>query len=258
MLNIIKIGGNIIDNEAELTPFLKDFATISNPKILVHGGGKLTTRLADKLGIQTTMIDGRRVTDADTLQIATMVYAGWINKSIVAQLQSVKCNAIGLSGADANLVPAVRRPAEPIDFGFVGDIQSHRISVKMLKDMFERSLTPVFCSITHDGKGSLLNSNADSIASALAVAMAGIVPVRLVFCFEKNGVLTDVDNDDSYIRYINPEKYQILKEEGVISQGMIPKLDNAFNALRMGVKEVQIKHAKNVTKGIGTVITLDD
>lgn len=258
MLNIVKIGGNIIDNEAELVPFLKEFATISNPKILVHGGGKLTTRLAEKLGIQTTMIDGCRVTDAETLQLATMVYAGWINKSIVAQLQSVKCNAIGLSGADANLVPAVRRSPEPIDFGFVGDIQSHRISVKMLKDMFDRSLTPVFCSITHDGKGSLLNSNADSIASALAVAMAGIVPVRLVFCFEKNGVLTDVNNDDSYIRYINPEKYQKLKEEGAISEGMTPKLDNAFNALKMGVKEVQIKHTKNVTKGIGTVITLEE
>lgn len=258
MLNIVKIGGNIIDNKAELAPFLKDFATISNPKILVHGGGKLTTRLADKLGIQTTMIDGRRVTDADTLQVATMVYAGWVNKSIVARLQSVKCNAIGLSGADANLVPAVRRSPQPIDFGFVGDIEPHRISVKMLKDMFDRSLTPVFCSITHDGNGSLLNSNADSIASALAIAMAGIVPVRLVFCFEKNGVLTDVNDDDSYIRYINPESYQSLKEQGVISQGMIPKLDNAFNALKMGVKEVLIKHAKNVTKGIGTVITLDE
>lgn len=258
MLNIVKIGGNVIDNEEELLPFLKEFATISNPKILVHGGGKLTTRLAEKLGIATTMIDGRRVTDAETLKVATMVYAGWINKSIVAQLQSIKCNAIGLSGADANLVPAVRRSPEPIDFGFVGDIQPHRISVKMLKDMFDRSLTPVFCSITHDGNGSLLNSNADSIASALAVAMAGIVPVRLIFCFEKNGVLTNVNNDDSYIRFLNPEVYLELKEQGVISQGMIPKVDNAFNALKMGVKEVQIKHSKNLTKGVGTVITLED
>lgn len=258
MLNIVKIGGNIIDNEAELIPFLKDFATISNPKILVHGGGKLATRLAEKLGIQTTMIDGRRVTNADTLQVATMVYAGWINKSIVAQLQSIKCYAIGLSGADANLIPAVRRSPEPIDFGFVGDIQPHRISVKILKDTLDRNLTPVFCSITHDGKGSLLNSNADSIASALAVAMAGIVPVRLIFCFEKNGVLADVNDNNSYIRYINPKKYQTLKEEGTISQGMLPKLDNAFNALKMGVKEVQIKHANNLTKGVGTVITLEE
>lgn len=258
MLNIVKIGGNVIDNEAELMPFLKDFATISNPKILVHGGGKMATRLAEKLGIKTTMINGRRITDTDTLQLATMVYAGWINKSIVAQLQSVKCNAIGLSGADANLIPAVRRAPEPIDFGFAGDIQPHEISVKMLKDMFDRSLTPVFCAITHDGNGSLLNSNADGIASSLAVAMAGIVPVRLIYCFEKNGVLTDVTDDNSYIRFLNPQIYQEKREQGVISEGMIPKLDNAFNALKMGVKEVVIKHSKNLTKGIGTVITLEE
>ncbi len=254
MLNVIKIGGNVIDNEKELISFLKNFAAINEPKILVHGGGKLATRLSEKLGIPTQMIDGRRVTDTETLQVTTMVYAGWINKTIVAQLQAIGCNAIGLSGADANLIPSVRRSPKPVNFGFVGDVSSNQIPSTTIQRLLEGGLTPVFCSITHDGEGTLLNSNADGIASSLAVALASIQPTRLVFCFEKNGVLSDPNDDSSYIKTINPVSCQEMKQQGTISKGMIPKLDSAFKAIDAGVSEVVIKHAQNLGNDVGTKV----
>jgi acetylglutamate kinase len=170
MIKVVKIGGNVIDNEAALERFVADFAANEGQKVLVHGGGKLATRLAEKLEIPTTMIDGRRVTDSQTLDVVTMVYAGGVNKRIVAALQAAGCNALGLSGADANMIPAVRRSPVPVDYGFVGDIDATKINVSMLGVMLDAGITPVFCAITHDGEGTLLNSNADSVASAVAVS----------------------------------------------------------------------------------------
>ncbi|MGL4907922.1 MAG: acetylglutamate kinase [Bacteroidales bacterium] len=254
MLNIVKVGGNVIDNEQVLAKFLNDFAAIRGFKILIHGGGKLATQMADKLNIATQMIDGRRVTDSETLKVVTMVYAGWINKSIVAQLQAYNCNAIGLSGADANVIPAIRRKPVPVDYGCVGDVNPHNINVKTIQMLFEQSLTPVFSAITHDSRGQLLNSNADTIASSIAMSMCHIMPTRLIFCFEKNGVLSNPEDENSAIAHINKERYAQYKEEGIISGGMIPKIDNAFAAIDAGVKEVVIKHAKNINLGGGTII----
>lgn len=245
-ITVVKIGGNVIDNEAALERFVADFAELPAPKILIHGGGKLATRLAEKLEVPTTMIDGRRVTDAETLDIVTMVYAGKVNKQIVAKLQSKGCNAIGLSGADGNLIPAKRRSATPVDYGFVGDIDTAKMNCHLLATLLESGITPVFCAITHDGNGSLLNSNADSVASAVAVAAATIAPTDLVFCFEKQGVLRDVESDDSVIPLITKGEYPALRNEGVISKGMIPKIDNAFRAIESGVKSVTIKHSEQL------------
>lgn len=254
MLSVVKIGGNVIDSDAALADFLADFAALPQPKILVHGGGKLATRLSEKLGIPTTMIDGRRVTDAETLQVAAMVYAGWINKRIVAQLQALGCNAIGLSGADANAIPATRRSPIPIDFGFVGDINPQQVGAKAIRHLTDGGFTPVFCAITHDGKGTLLNSNADTVASSLAMAMANLCPTQLIFCFEKDGVLANPDDDSSVIPTITPDTYRELKEAGVVSKGMIPKLDSSFKAIEGGLKQVVIKHAKNLGNALGTTI----
>lgn len=253
-LTVVKIGGNVIDNPDVLDHFVSDFAQLPTPKILVHGGGKLATRLSSRLGIETTMIEGRRVTDKETLEIVTMVYAGFVNKSIVAKLQSVKCNAIGLSGSDANTIPATRRPSKPIDYGFVGDINPFKINVRVIKMFLDANIIPVFCALTHDEKGSMLNSNADSVASSLAVAMAKITEVNLVFCFEKLGVLKNIENPDSLISEITPEKYSLLKKKGVINSGMIPKIDNAFSAIQKGVKSVTIKYSGNINQDIGTII----
>lgn len=244
MIKVVKIGGNVIDNEAALASFVADFAALEGPKILVHGGGKLATRLAEKLEIQTTMIDGRRVTDAQTLDVVTMVYAGLVNKSVVAKLQASGCNAIGLSGADGGVVRATRRPAKPIDFGFVGDISVQGVDADFILSLTERGVVPVFCSIMHDGAGTLLNCNADSVASAVAVAVAQKADTELVFCFEKQGVMADIDDPNSVISQIRPESYKTLLADGVVNKGMIPKIDGAFRALESGVKVVTIKHSE--------------
>lgn len=255
-INVVKIGGNVIDNADALARFIDDFAKLPAPKILIHGGGKLATRLSEKLEIEIKMIDGRRVTDRQTLDIVTMVYAGLINKQIVAGLQAAGCNAIGLSGADANVVPATRRSPEPIDFGFVGDIDAEKINSDFIATLLEAGVSPVFCAITHDEKGSLLNSNADSVASAVAVAASRIAPTDMHFCFEKRGVMRYIDDPDSLIEEIRPDSYRELREQGVVNKGMIPKIDNAFRAVEKGVKSVTIKHSDNLLSNVGTTIKL--
>ena len=247
MITVVKIGGNVIDNEAALESFVVDFAQLPSPKILIHGGGKLATRLAEKLEIPTTMVEGRRVTDAATLEVVTMVYAGLVNKRIVAKLQREGCNALGFSGADGNMIPATKRNPEPLDYGFVGDIKAENINSSLLSSLLESGVTPVFCAITHDGKGSLLNSNADSVASAVAVAAATIAPTDLVFCFEKQGVMENIDDPNSVIAEIRPQSYKTLLADGVVNKGMIPKIDGAFRALESGVKVVTIKHSEALT-----------
>lgn len=255
-INVVKIGGNVIDNPDALERFVSDFAKMPAPKILIHGGGKLATRLSEKLEIPTRMIDGRRVTDLETLDVVTMVYAGLVNKQIVAKLQAAGCNAIGLSGADANVIPALRRSPIPVDFGFVGDIDSEKINTAFIATLLKAGVTPVFCAITHDTEGSLLNSNADSVASAVAVASATIAPTYMHFCFEKPGVMRDIDDESSVIKEIIPDSYRELREAGVVNKGMIPKIDNAFRAVEAGVQSVTIKHSDNLLSDIGTVIKL--
>jgi acetylglutamate kinase len=253
-LTVVKIGGNIIDNPEALTGFLEDFAKLAGAKLLVHGGGKLATDMLEKLQIPVKMHEGRRITDADTLKICTMVYAGWINKSIVAQLQALGCNAIGLSGADANVLYARRRAPSPVDFGFVGDITADAVDVPFLTALFEQGLCPVFCAVTHDGQGTLLNTNADSIASTLSIALSKTGFTKQIICLEKDGVLADINDPQSVIDEITEEDYALLREEGAITEGMIPKLDQAFAAIRAGVGEVHIKHARNLLSGKGTVV----
>jgi acetylglutamate kinase len=239
-LQIIKIGGNVIDNSEKLYTFLKDFSALPGAKILVHGGGKVATELAKTLGIESKMVDGRRITDIETLRVVTMVYGGLINKNIVAQLQKVNCNAIGLTGADGNFIRAKKRPVKTIDYGFVGDLDEDSVQAKNISNLIEAGFTPVFSALTHDGDGQLLNTNADTIASALAVALAGLYETTLIYCFEKKGVLRDVNDDTTLINQITPEDYMQLKNEEVIFAGMLPKLDNAFAAIRHGVKAVII------------------
>lgn len=237
-LIIVKIGGNIIDDEMALNSFLFQFAKLKSPKILVHGGGKLATHLAKTLQIDVQMVDGRRITDAATLDVITMVYAGKINKIIVAKLQSHQCNALGFSGADGNAIVSQKRPVKTIDYGFVGDIL--RVNTKVLEVLLDNSITPVFCAITHDEKGQLLNTNADTIASELAIGFADLFITELYYCFEKNGVLKDVNNDDSVVEQINTKTYENLLAEGIISEGMLPKLNNCFHAVHKNVSKVCI------------------
>lgn len=253
-LYIIKIGGNIIDDPGKLESFLDNFARLEGAKILIHGGGKLATRMAQDLGIESRMIEGRRVTDAESLKIVTMVYAGLINKNIVAGLQALGCNSIGLTGADANLIEARKRPVkflnsgEEVDYGFVGDMDSKSVNTSAIKLLIDSGLSPVFSAITHDGNGQLLNTNADTIASALSVALSSYYQTSLVYCFEKDGVLRDVNDESSVIPEIGPALYSKLKSAGLIFEGMIPKLDNAFAAIGEGVKEVFIGNAKDLSK----------
>ena len=239
-LHIIKIGGNVIDNSENLHHFLKDFTALDGYKILVHGGGKVATQIADELGIETKLVDGRRITDIETLRIVTMVYGGLVNKNIVAQLQRFGNNAIGLTGADGNFIRTKKRPVKTIDYGFVGDIDTNSINPENIGRLLEAGFTPVFSAITHDGEGQLLNTNADTIASALAVALAGLYETTLIYCFEKKGVLLDINDDDSIIRELNPVRYEELKKQLIIHSGMLPKLDNAFTAIACGVKAVVI------------------
>jgi len=235
---IIKIGGNVINNEEALTSFLTDFASVEGLKILVHGGGKKATELAAQIGLTPKLINGRRVTNEETLDVVTMVYAGLLNKKITAQLQQFNCNAIGLSGADANSIKAHKRIVKDIDYGFAGDID--QVNSSLIKLFLENNLTPVFCAITHDKNGQLLNTNADTIASEVASVLASIYQVQLIYCFEKNGVLKDVNNDDSVIENMNSNSYEKLKQAGVIADGMLPKLENCFYALNKGVAKIVI------------------
>lgn len=253
-LQVIKIGGNVVDDPAALENFLFDFSKIKGAKILIHGGGVMATQMAERLGIKTYMHKGRRITDFETLKTVTMVYAGWINKSIVATLQSKGCNAIGLSGADCNIVPATKRSPTPIDFGYVGDVNPEKIGSEELSTLLEMGCCPVFCAITHDGKGSLLNTNADTMASVLAIAMTGKYNVRLIFCLEKEGVLRDRNDESSILPKITEQDFTKLLEEGIIEGGMIPKLENAFAAIGNGVSEVVIKHARNLNNQRGTLL----
>lgn len=245
---IIKISGNVLDDQQALEQFLHDFSSIKESKILVHGGGKLANDLANKLGIVQTMVNGRRITDAETLKITTMVYAGITNKQIVASLQAKKNNAIGLSGADLNMIQTQKRPIGEIDFGFVGDIVKDGINTLVLSNFLEQKIVPVFSAITHDGNGQLLNTNADTIASEIAVALSKNFETHLIYCFEKNGVLKDVSNENSVIETMTKLAYHHFKIEGIISKGMIPKLDNAFSAIEKDVKEVVITHHSELLK----------
>ncbi len=273
-LLVIKIGGNVIDNAAALQSFLEKFSTIKTKKILVHGGGKIATKIGDQLGIQSNYINGRRVTDAATIDLVTMVYGGLVNKKIIAKLQSLQCNAIGLTGADANLIPASKRPVvypmandevtvgsdlQGIDYGFVGDIKVADLGIQNLELLLSNNFTLVFAPLTHDGDGQILNTNADTIASTLAVGLSKKYAVRLIYCFEKKGVLENVEDANSVIPLITKEKYLQLIADKKLFDGILPKIDTAFAAIENGVREVLIGDAndllQNVTQNtIGTLI----
>lgn len=252
-LEIFKIGGNVIENQSELTKFLQLFSKIHSPKILVHGGGKKATQLLPKLGISPKMVNGRRITNAPTLEVVTMVYGGLVNKNIVAQLQAFGNNALGLSGADANTISAVKRPVTTIDYGFAGDVTT--VNSKAIIAILQAGFTPVFCALTHDNNGQLLNTNADTISAALAVALSKQYQVTLNYCFELNGVLKNIEDKTSVIPKITLEDYATLKANGTIANGMLPKIHNCFEALKQGVTQVCIgnyglfdKEKKNYTQ----------
>lgn len=245
-LSIIKIGGNIIENDDALHSFLELFSNLEGKKILVHGGGKRATHIATKLGIESKMVNGRRITDADTLEVITMVYGGLVNKNIVAKLQALGTDAIGLTGADINSIQSDKRPVAAIDFGFVGDVK--KVANKSIEKLLQADFTPVFCAITHDGKGQLLNTNADTITSQVAIGMSEIYETSIYYCFELNGVLEDFDDKNSVVKIINPSVYKELLANGVIADGMIPKLDNCFDALNYGVHKVHIGNIAMLTK----------
>lgn len=253
-IKIVKIGGNIINNETFLSSFLKDFSKLEGPKILVHGGGKRASEISSAMGIEPKMINGRRITDEKTLEVVTMVYAGLLNKKITAQLQQNNCNAIGLSGADANCILANKRIVKDIDYGFAGDINA--VNTASIDIFLQNEITPVFCAITHDKMGQLLNTNADTIATEIAIAMSNSYEVVLNYVFELKGVLESIDDKDSVITHINPDKYEQLIEQGVISEGMIPKLHNCFSALKKGVYKVNIGDASLIKNTANLYTTL--
>ncbi len=254
MLNVIKVGGGIVEDAEALSHLVNAFSSIDGPKVLVHGGGRTATEVAAKLGIESKLVGGRRITDAQTLKVVTMVYGGLINKNIVAKLQAKGNNALGLTGADLNCILSDRRPVKDIDYGFVGDVK--KVNAGILSDLIGKGIVPVIAPLTHDGKGNMLNTNADTIASEVAKALAGRFEVILTFCFEKKGVLSNPEDENSVIKEIVPSTYRDLKSEGVISGGMIPKLDNAFRALEDGVSKVVITEAGELGKGTGTVVHL--
>lgn len=302
MIKIVKIGGNVVDNPVMLKEFVKDFAAMPGMKILVHGGGVMASQMQKSMGIEPVMIEGRRVTDEDALKVVTMVYAGWCNKNITALLQGQGCNAIGLSGADGNVIRASRRPAikvaaknaeaagvegQPcgedgyvmLDYGYVGDVTASSVNASFIYSLLEKGIVPVLCAINHDGNGNLLNTNADTIASSVAVAMAGYRyrsprevccrceecthcsddgrlthETELIYCFEKDGVLYDKDDDGSVISEIDRKAFEQLKAEGRVADGMIPKLTNSFKAIDSGVARVIIKHARNLLNNTGTTL----
>ena len=256
-LSVVKIGGNIIENEEVLNSFLTDFAQMQGPKILVHGGGKKATAIAQQLDVSVQMVEGRRITDDKNLDIITMLYGGKINKSIVAQLQGFGCNAVGLSGADGNSIQAIKRPVKTIDYGFVGD--GTGVNSAFFKMLLEGEYTPVCCAITHDQKGQLLNTNGDTIASALSQGLSEHFEVSLWYCFEKQGVLENIEDDKSVISVITPQKYLNLKAADVIHSGMIPKIDNCFEALKNGLSQVKIGSPEMISgKTLHTTLKLED
>ena len=305
MIRIVKIGGNVVDNPDLLKDFVKDFAAMPGMKILVHGGGVMASQMQKEMGIRPVMVEGRRVTDVEALRIVTMVYAGWCSKHITAMLQAEGCNAIGLSGADGNVIRASRRPAmkasagnaeaagvkgQPcgeegyvmLDYGYVGDVTASSVNAPFIYSLLEKGIVPVLCAINHDGNGNLLNTNADTIASSVAVAMAGYRyrsprevccrceecthcsddgrlthETELIYCFEKDGVLYDKDDDGSVIAKIDRKAFEQLKAEGRVADGMIPKLSNSFKAIDAGVARVMIKHARNLSNSTGTTLVSD-
>ena len=251
-LTVIKVGGKIVEEETTLNQLLTDFSSIEGYKVLVHGGGRSATKLAAQLGIESQMVDGRRITDAETLKVVTMVYGGLVNKNIVAGLQAKGVNAIGLTGADMNVIRSVKRPVKDVDYGFVGDVE--KVNAEWLAGLIRQGVVPVMAPLTHDGQGSMLNTNADTIAGETAKALAQLFDVTLVYCFEKKGVLCDADDDDSVIPVITPELFQEYVEKGVIQGGMIPKLENSFSAIDAGVSQVVITLASAIHQQGGTVI----
>lgn len=286
MIKVVKIGGNVVDNPALLREFVKDFAAMPGMKVLIHGGGVMASQMQKEMGMVPKMIEGRRVTDEEALKVVTMVYAGWCNKNIVALLQAEGCNAIGLTGADGNAIKARKRPpvhveslGEEVDYGYVGDVTAESVNAGFIYSLLEKGIVPVFNAINHDGNGNLLNTNADTIASSVAIAMANYryrTPrevcsrceectfcsddgrlthvTDLVYCFEKDGVLYDKDDDSSVIPEIDREKFAQLKAEGRVADGMIPKLTNSFKAIDSGVARVIIKHARNLLGTNGTTL----
>ncbi|GAA4297644.1 acetylglutamate kinase [Aestuariibaculum suncheonense] len=245
-LSIVKIGGNIIEDASALEAFLKLFSRLEGKKILVHGGGKRATHIASKLGIESQMVNGRRITDAETLEVITMVYAGLVNKNIVAQLQALRINSIGLTGADANSITSDKRPVKEVDFGFVGDVKS--VDYNSVNKLIEADFTPVFCAITHDGKGQLLNTNADTITSQIAIGMSALYETSINYCFELNGVLEDINDKNSVIKHIDTKLYAELLEQGIIADGMLPKLENCFDALNNGVSSINMGNTSMLTQ----------
>lgn len=243
-LTIVKVGGKIVEEEASLKQLLADFSSIEGKKLLVHGGGRSATRMAERLGIATQMVEGRRITDTPMLEVVTMVYGGLVNKTIVARLQALGINALGMTGADMNIMLSDRRPVKTIDYGWVGDVR--RADGVALSRLIDSGVVPVIAPLTHDGNGNMLNTNADTMAGETAKALAKHYRVTLVFCFEKDGVLRDENDDASVIPSITPEEYAQLRAEGIVQGGMIPKLDNSFATLQAGVDEVIITKASNL------------
>jgi acetylglutamate kinase len=255
-LTVVKIGGHVIDRPESMSRFLTHFAQIAGHKILVHGGGATASAMLERLGIPVTMLEGRRITDDETLKVCTMAYAGWVNKTMVAQLQARHCNAIGLSGADGNSIVATRRPPLPRDYGHVGDVAPAGVNTALLHELADSGATPVFCAITHDAKGHLLNTNADALAAAVATALAERYATKLIFCFEKEGVLADPNDDRSLVATLTHDEFRQMKAAGTVAGGMIPKLQHAFAALAAGVAEVHIKQADHLLAAQGTMLTL--
>ena len=251
-LTVIKVGGKIVEEPETLSRLLADFSALPGYKVLVHGGGRSATKLAAQLGIESRMVNGRRITDAETLKVVTMVYGGLVNKNIVAGLQAQGVNAIGLTGADMDVIRSIKRPVKEVDYGFVGDVE--RVNADLLVNLIRQGVVPVMAPLTHDGEGHLLNTNADTIAGETAKALARHFDVTLVFCFEKKGVLRNADDDESVIPVITPDLFRQYVDEGVIQGGMIPKLENSFSAVDAGVKQVIITLATAIDGQSGTVI----
>ncbi|HAA16445.1 MAG TPA: acetylglutamate kinase [Cytophagales bacterium] len=257
MIQVVKLGGAVLENETLRQQVLADFTKLPSPKVLVHGGGREADQLAKQLDIQIEKVEGRRVTNADTLKLVTMVYGGWLNTRIVAELQSLGVDALGLSGVDGNVVQTNRRPATPVDFGFVGDLEVEGVNVSRLMNFLENGLTPVLCAITHDGQGQLLNTNADSLAAGVAKALAKDAEVDLSMCFEREGVLTNADDLASWVPTLTPEEFTELKDNQIVVAGMIPKLEEGFSAKAAGVKKVWVKSSSNLSNNKGTELIME-
>ncbi|MGB5419714.1 acetylglutamate kinase [Algibacter sp.] len=253
-LSIVKIGGNIIEDDASLLAFLKLFSNLEGKKILVHGGGKRATHIAAKLGIESQMVNGRRITDAESLEVITMVYGGLVNKNVVAKLQGLNTNAIGLTGADINSIKSEKRPVKDIDYGFVGDVKE--VAHNSIDKLIQAGFTPVFCAITHDGKGQLLNTNADTITSQVAVGMSKLYETSIYYCFELNGVLRDIKDKNSVVKHIDSNIYKDLLEQGIIADGMLPKLENCFDALKNGVHNINMGNTSMLTQSNDNFTTI--